>query len=103
MFSEGPPWRVLLTTSWVCRLLVDVNTLTSSGMSAPAMVPQEMIAESFHHREPSPTSPSTTYVMAKVPRIDTTDVIQTSDVSGLSKSNRSTFEYLARAHASLAR
>ena len=30
--------------------LVDVKTLTVSGMIAPASVPHEMITDSFHHR-----------------------------------------------------
>ena len=38
------------------RRSVEVKILTSSGMIAPASVPQVMIVESFHHRVPSPRS-----------------------------------------------
>jgi hypothetical protein len=34
---------------------VEVKTLTSSGMIAPASVPQVMMVESFHHSVPSPS------------------------------------------------
>src|SRR6185503_9595640 len=54
MLSDGPPSRDDVTTSRVCRDSVDVNTFTNSGMSAPAMVPQVMIVDSFHHKEESP-------------------------------------------------
>ena len=37
-----------------CALSVEVKTLMSSGMIAPASVPHVMIAESFHHCESSP-------------------------------------------------
>ena len=33
---------------------MDVKILTSSGMMAPASVPQVMIEESFHHKVVSP-------------------------------------------------
>ena len=59
MFSDAPPSRELLTTSLTCLLLVDVKTLTSSGISAPASVPREMIVASFHHRSPVAPVPST--------------------------------------------
>ena len=36
------------------RELVDVKIFTSSGMIAPASVPQVMIVASFHHSVPSP-------------------------------------------------
>ncbi len=54
MFSEAPPSSELLTTSRTCPELTDVKTLTSSGMIAPASVPQVMMIESFHHRLASP-------------------------------------------------
>ena len=50
MFSEAPPSRELLTTSLTCLLLVEVNTFTSSGITAPASVPREMIMAIAHHR-----------------------------------------------------
>jgi hypothetical protein len=47
--SEAPPSRDEVTTSRTCADSVEVKTLTTSGMIAPASVPQLMIAESFHH------------------------------------------------------
>ncbi len=43
-----------MTTSLTCREFVEVKILTSSGMMAPASVPQVMIVESFHQSVPSP-------------------------------------------------
>ena len=40
IFSDGPPSRDDVTTSRTWRDSVEVNTFTSSGMSAPASVPQ---------------------------------------------------------------
>ena len=54
MPSEAPPSEAEVTTSRTCRDSVEVKTLTNSGMSAPASVPQEMIVASFHHKEESP-------------------------------------------------
>ena len=48
MLSEAPPSRDEVTTSLTCADSVEVKTLTSSGMIAPASVPQVMIVESFH-------------------------------------------------------
>ena len=56
MFSDGPPSREAVTTSRTWAEFVEVKTLTSSGMTAPARVPQVMTVESFHHSEPSPSS-----------------------------------------------
>ena len=56
MLSDAPPSRDEVTTSRTWRDSVDVNTLTSSGMIAPASVPQVMIVESFHQSVPSPRS-----------------------------------------------
>ncbi len=56
MLSEAPPSRDEMTTSFTCPDSVDVNTFTSSGMIAPASVPQVMTVDSFHHSEPSPRS-----------------------------------------------
>ena len=53
MFSDAPPSREAVRTSRTWPELVEVKILTSSGIRAPAMVPQVMIAESFHHREVS--------------------------------------------------
>src|SRR5688572_4940611 len=55
MFSEAPPSRDEVTTSLTWLDSTDVKTLTSSGMIAPASVPQVMMLESFHHSVPSPS------------------------------------------------
>src|SRR5271170_637421 len=47
--SDAPPSLDEVTTSFTCRDSTEVKTLTSSGISAPASVPQEMIEASFHH------------------------------------------------------
>src|SRR5947208_9504934 len=49
MLSDGPPLSDAVTVSRTWPELTDVNTLTSSGITAPASVPHEMIASSFHH------------------------------------------------------
>ena len=54
MFNDAPPSRDDVTTSRTCRESVEVNTLTNSGMIAPASVPQVMMVESFHHSVVSP-------------------------------------------------
>ena len=54
MLSEAPPSSELLTTSRTWLESTDVNTFTSSGMIAPASVPQVMMLASFHHRLASP-------------------------------------------------
>src|ERR671912_1733927 len=56
MLSDGPPSREEVTTSFTWLDSTDVKTLTSSGMIAPASVPQVMIDDSFHHSVPSPRS-----------------------------------------------
>ena len=56
MFSDAPPSRDEVTTSFTCADSVDVKTFTSSGMIAPASVPQVMTVDSFHHSVPSPRS-----------------------------------------------
>ena len=86
MSREAPPSRALVTTSRTCREFVEVKALTSSGMRAPARVPQEMMMDSFHHIVPSPIEPSIHQVVRTVSRIDMTEVIQTKELSGFSKS-----------------
>ena len=49
MLSDAPPSRDEVTTSLTWPEWTEVKTLTSSGMIAPASVPQVMIVESFHH------------------------------------------------------
>ena len=89
MFSEAPPSRELLTTSLTCLLFVEVNTLTSSGIRAPASVPREMIAASFHHNPLVAPTPRTRYVVRNVNRMQTTEVTHTNELSGSSKFIRS--------------
>src|SRR5689334_18126571 len=85
MLSEGPPSRDAVTTSFRCPDSTDVNTLTNSGMSAPASVPHVMTIDSFHHSEPSPRLGMTKYDTANVIATEIIDVSQTRDVSGASK------------------
>src|SRR6185369_16344538 len=86
MFSEGPPSFDDVTTSRTWRDSVEVNTFTSSGMIAPASVPQEMMVASFHQRVGLPlNSGIVSRDTTKVITTETIDVIQTSDVSGASK------------------
>src|SRR6266545_355982 len=85
MLSDAPPSRDDVTTSATCRDSVDVKILTSSGMIAPASVPQVMMAESFHQSDESPPMSGirkneTTNVSAT----ETSEVSQTSDVRGAS-------------------
>ena len=56
ILSDAPPSREEVTTSRTCPDSVDVNTFTSSGISAPASVPQVITVDSFHHNEVSPPS-----------------------------------------------
>ena len=56
MFREAPPSRLEVTISLTCFDEVEVNTFTSSGINAPAKVPQEMIVESCHQRSLFPDS-----------------------------------------------
>ena len=91
MLSDAPPSRDDATTSLTWADLVEVKTLTSSGMMAPASVPQVMISESFHHCVPSPRSRIRAYEAMKVRTTETIEVSHTSVVSGASKSILSTF------------
>src|SRR5579863_8399229 len=54
ILSDAPPSRDEVTTSRTWLEFMDVNTFTSSGMMAPARVPQVMMEESFHHKVVSP-------------------------------------------------
>ena len=60
-FSDAPPSRLAVTTSFTCCEVVEVKTFTTSGMIAPASVPNVMIVESFHQSEPSPRSGMSRY------------------------------------------
>src|SRR3954464_8801903 len=84
MLSDAPPSRDDVTTSLTCADLTDVKTFTSSGMIAPANVPQVITADSFHHSDPSPRSGSNRYDTRNVRAPDPRDVSHTSDVSGAS-------------------
>ena len=55
-FSDAPPSFEASTHSRTWAEFVEVKTLITSGMIAPASVPQVMMVESFHHSEPSPRS-----------------------------------------------
>ena len=61
MLSDAPPSRDEVTTSLTWLDSTEVKTLTSSGMIAPASVPQVMIVDSFHHSVPSPRSAISRY------------------------------------------
>src|SRR6266516_3907584 len=89
MFNEGPPSRDDVTTSRTWRESTEVKTLTSSGMIAPASVPQVMTVESFHQRLPSPRSLISTYDATYVSTTEMIDVSQTRNVNGDSKFMRS--------------
>src|SRR5208337_1357812 len=96
MSRDAPPSLAEATTSLTCLDSVEVNTFTNSGMRAPASVPQEMIVESFHHIEVSlPKLGMINAEAAKVSPIETSEVIQTSEVNGASKLNVSAFPYWA--------
>src|SRR5262245_50963724 len=101
MPSEAPPSRAEVTTSRTWLDSVEVKILTSSGMMAPASVPQVMTVESFHQRVPSPRLPVMSHDAPYVTTTERIDVIHTSDVSGPSKFMRVALAYLPRARASL--
>src|SRR5437867_8894335 len=103
MPSEAPPSRADVTTSRTWADSVEVKILTSSGMMAPARVPQVMTVESFHQRVPSPRSWISSHDAKYVRSRDTIDVSHTSEVSGASKFIRVAVPYFARARTSLRR
>src|SRR6267378_3701440 len=80
--SDAPPSRADVTTSRTWPDSVEVKILTSSGMMAPARVPQVMTVESFHQRLPSPRSLISSYDATYVTPTETRDVNHTSVVSG---------------------
>src|SRR3954465_10819379 len=85
--SDAPPSREEVTTSRVWADSVEVKTLTTSGMMAPASVPQMMMSESFHHWEwcPPPRVGMGTYETGNVRTTETIEVSHTRNVSGCSK------------------
>ena len=72
--SDAPPSLDEVTTSFTWRESTEVKTLTNSGISAPASVPQEMIDASFHHCVVSP------------PKIGNDEI--RNDVGGNDRNNR---------------
>src|SRR5687768_3006357 len=82
--SEAPPSREALTISFTWRECELVKTLVSSGITAAASVPHEMMIESFHHR-PLPRCPRMRFEAPNVTPIDISEVIHTRLVSGASK------------------
>src|SRR4026209_1412110 len=85
MFSDAPPSREDVTTSLTWLDSTDVNTLTSSGMMAPASVPHVMMVDSLHESVPSPRSPMSSLDTMYVRTTEIIDVSHTSWVSGASK------------------
>src|SRR5262249_56107636 len=85
MLSEAPPSRDDVTTSRTCADSVEVKTLTSSGMMAPARVPQVMTVESFHQSVPSPRPGIRSHETRYVRATEITEVSHTRAVSGASK------------------
>src|ERR1700733_2288068 len=90
ILSDGPPSFDAVTTSRTWPELTEVNTLTSSGMIAPASVPHDTIADSFHHRPSGNVAsapwPISKYDTPNVRPTEISDVSHTSWVSGCSKS-----------------
>src|SRR5258706_610364 len=85
-FPPPPISFAEVTTSFTWRDSTEVKALTSSGISAPASVPQEMIEASFHHCVVSPPRLGMILYETKyVATIETIEVIQTNEVSGVSK------------------
>src|SRR5437762_9733067 len=92
ILSDAPPCLEQLVTSRTWRELVLTNILVNSGISAPATVPQEMMAESTHHKlgwgwpAASVKSPRSSLLAMKVIAMETAEVSHTKCVSGASKS-----------------
>src|SRR5262249_12701857 len=97
----APPSFEEVTTSRTCPDSVEVNTLITSGIIAPANVPQLMMVDSCHQILPSPRSRMRPYETAYVVTTDTIEVNHTSTVSGCSKFILSTVLYFAFAAISL--
>src|SRR5688572_8127724 len=102
MLSDGPPSLEEVTTSRTCPDSVEVKTLMSSGMMAPAAVPHVMMTESFHQSDVSPPRVGMScFDTMNVRMTEMTDVRMTSCVSGCSKFILSALPYLPFASASL--
>src|SRR6185503_18736012 len=74
--SDAPPSRDALTISATWRECELVNAFVSSGITAAASVPHEMMIDSFHHK-PAARWPMITYEAPNVTAIDSNDVIHT--------------------------
>ena len=98
MFSDAPPCSDERVTSLTWRELVLTKIFVNSMMSAPASVPQAMMADRTHQRFFSGASartpfaicgieksPSRILLAPKQTRMETMDVIQTKSVSGASQ------------------
>src|SRR5271157_3137744 len=105
MFSEAPPCLEQMVTSLTCCELVLVKTLVNSGITAPAMVPQEMMADRTHQRLGSMPGclASSSQLAPRVTAMETSEVIQTRWVSGSSKSKSFFPVYFTRVMASFKR
>src|SRR5262249_30441526 len=102
MLSDAPPSSDDVTISFTWRESIEVNTFTSSGMMAPASVPQEMMLASFHHKVVSPAkSGMISLDTTNVRMMETNEVTQTSEVKGVSKFMSSELPKRALAQASL--
>src|SRR5690242_13389934 len=98
MFNEGPPCFEQVVTSLTCCEFVLVKIFVNSGITAPAAVPHEMMADSTHQRLGSmPVCLARSRLLAtKVTTMETADVIQTRCVRGASKSKSFLSPNLAR-------
>src|SRR5438876_12117729 len=79
MSSEAPPSRAEVTTSLTWPDAVDVNTLTSSGVIAPASGPHVMTVESLDQSEPTRRSRSSAAETRDVSPAETVDGIDRRD------------------------
>src|SRR5262245_21943704 len=93
--SDAPPSRDAATISLVWREPELVNALVSSGISAAASVPQEIIVESFHH-SPPPRVPSIHFDTTNVTAIESREQSHTRLVRGASKLILSLFAFCER-------
>ena len=101
IFSEAPPCPDDVTTSRTCADSVEVNSLTTSGMIAPASVPHVMMMDNFHHNDESPTDGISVAETINVRMTERIDVSQTSEVRGSSKLKLSSLPYFFNAIDSL--
>src|SRR4030067_3427469 len=98
MFRDRPPSREAVRISRTWPEFTEVKPLTSSGIRAPAIVPQVMIIDSFHHSVESPWRLGTRrYESTKVIPMEISEVSHTRGVRGGSKLN-----FFASSHLALA-